>query len=230
MQKIFFIFLTLFLWSCSQGCINEAFLQSEDIKKNLCNLNEQLSEYLSDSGDRYSQNIYEIIQIHPTKWTDFLKDIKEIPNLNLKNKIQLYFLLQQFSPENTLWKALSLQIPESIKQSSLTLERVMMWENLLVQSFDEKSMETTVDGKLLGKVWYISLDEILFLQEIFIDDIWLYESINIVASREDLYNILKTDEEKKKEYIKLLQIIVEKSQKKAVKDIDGVFLEKIIKE
>ncbi len=231
-KTILFSLFLLFITSCtSYKCIEENFTNSQDIHKNICNINEKIWKYLEiQNSDNFAKNLFEIVQENPKKWYDFIRNYPYNPELNLKNKIQLYFLVKKFYIDSDIVQKYAQTISEEIQKSSLTFERVMMWENLLVQNFDAASMEKDLNWNVQGNIWSISFDEIIFLQEIFLDDIELFDSINIVASREDLYETTKTDEKIKKEYTKLLQIILKKSQNQTTKDLDGRFLEKILKE
>ena len=222
MKKILFLILCFSLFSCNK-CVEKDIWFETDIK-NICNIKSKASDYILKDKKSIANNLYEISTKDYDIWLNFLQNNKDIVsknNLSYTQKIKLYYILKdifKYTPSQ-IKNDFNLEIDKKYLNLNLKIDRVILWENLLVQVFNKNDLEFDNNWNKVWSVWYLTLDEILYLQDIFSHNIELYDSINLVSSISDAYNSIKNDETKSNEFKKMVEIIKSKSKNETTLDL-----------
>ncbi len=222
MKNFVVLFLCLSLFSCNK-CVEKDIWFENDIK-NICNIDVKASDYILKDKKSIANNLYEISTKDYDIWLNFLQNNKDIVsknNLSYTQKIKLYYILKdifKYTPSQ-IKNDFNLEIDKKYLNLNLKIDRVILWENLLVQVFNKNDLEFDNNWNKVWSVWYLTLDEILYLQDIFSHNIELYDSINLVSSISDAYNSIKNDENNSNEFKKMVEIIKSKSKNETTLDL-----------
>lgn len=222
MKKFLFLILCFSLFSCGK-CVKKDIWFESDIK-NICNIDVKASDYILKDKKSISNNLYEISTKGYDIWLNFLQNNKDLVsknNLSYTQKIKLYYILKdifKYTPSQ-IKDDFNLEIDKKYLNLNLKIDRVILWENLLVQVFNKNDLEFDTNWNKVWSIWYLTLDEILYLQDIFNQNIELYDSINLVSSISDAYNSIKNDENNSNEFKKMVEIIKSKSKNKTTLDL-----------
>ena len=222
MKNFVVLFLCLSLFSCNK-CVEKDIWFESDIK-NICNIDVKANDYILKDKKSIANNLYEISTKDYDIWLNFLQNNKDIVsknNLSYTQKIKLYYILKdifKYTPSQ-IKDDFNLEIDKKYLNLNLKIDRVILWENLLVQVFNKNDLEFDNNWNKVWNIWYLTLDEILYLQDIFSQNIELYDSINLVSSISDAYNSIKNDENNSNEFKKMVEIIKSKSKNKTTLDL-----------